>query len=95
LLPIIADKLDRRQFGALRDHSSGSTTRAECYWALVLTNGIKHLMNEIPSELCLLMFAERSTLHVDHSTVLTKMAAFGIHRNAIRWIDSFLSNRQQ
>jgi ribonuclease P/MRP protein subunit RPP40 len=32
---------------------------------------------------------------IDHSTILTRIVALGIHQSAIRWMHSFLSNRQQ
>jgi hypothetical protein len=33
--------------------------------------------------------------HVDHSTVLRKMTALGIHPLLLKWMHSFLSYRQQ
>ena len=88
LLPYLAHKFDPRQFGALKGRSTTHALTAILHlWHQALDNH-KSIRT---------VFVDYSKAfdHVDHATVLAKMAALNIHPCLIRWMHSFLSNRQQ
>jgi hypothetical protein len=88
LLPKNAGNLDPRQFGALRGRSTTHALIAithQCYQALDDRNSIRAVFIDF----------SKAFDRIDHSTILTRMAALGIQQSAIRWMHSFLSNRQQ
>ena len=88
VLTKIASKFDARQFGALRGRSTTHALTAITHmWHEALDN-----RNSIRA-----LFVDYSKAfdHVDHSTVLRKMAALDIHPRLLKWMHSFLSNRQQ
>jgi hypothetical protein len=84
----VANKFDVRQFGALRGRS---TTHA-------LTS-IVHMWHQAidkhDSVRALFVDYSKAFDHVDHSTVTQKMAALEIHPRLLKWMHSFLLNRQQ
>jgi hypothetical protein len=88
LLPKIAGNLDPRQFGALRGRS---TTHA----LIAITHQWYQALDDRNSIRAVFIDFRKAFDRIDHSTILTRMAALGIHQSAIRWMHSFLSNRQQ
>jgi hypothetical protein len=88
ILTKIADKLDFTQFGALRGRSRTHALTAithMCYQALNNRNSVRTLLVDY----------SKAFDHVDHSTVLRKMAALDIHPRLLKWMHSLLSNHQQ
>ena len=88
ILPKIVDKLDSKQFGALRGRS---TTRA----LTVITHMWHQALDDRLSVRALFVDYSKAFDHVDHSTVLSKMTTLNADPCTIRWMLSFLSNRQQ
>ncbi len=88
LLPSIIDKFDSRQFGALRGRS---TTHA----LIAVTHMWHQALDDRNSIRALFVDYAKAFDHVDHLTVLAKMTALNIHPCLIRWMHSFLLNRQQ
>lgn len=88
LLPKIVDKLDPKQFGAL---GGRSTTHA----LTAITHMWHQSLDDRMSVRALFVDYSKAFDHVDHSTVLSKMAALNVDPCMIRWMHSFLSNRQQ
>jgi hypothetical protein len=88
LLPKIVDKLDSKQFGALRGRS---TTHA----LTAITHMWHQALDDRMSVRALFVDYSKAFDHVDHTTVLSKMAALNADPCTIRWMHSFLSNRQQ
>jgi hypothetical protein len=88
LLPKIIDNLDSKQFGALRGRS---TTHA----LTAITHMWHQALDDHESARALFVDYSKAFDHVDHSTVLSKMETLKAEPSAIRWMHSFLSNRQQ
>jgi Reverse transcriptase (RNA-dependent DNA polymerase) len=87
-LPKIVDKLDSKQFGALRGRS---TTHA----LTAITHMWHQALDDRASARSLFVDCSKTFDHVDHSIVMSKMAALSADPCMIRWMHSFLSNRQQ
>ena len=88
VLDLIDKKLDRKQFGGLRGKS---TTHA-------LIDMIHHWISALDKGKSVrLLFVDYAKAfdHVDHSTVVRKLINFGVPDFLIRWICSFLTDRQQ
>ena len=88
ILSKIADKFDVRQFGALRGRS---TTHA----LIDITHMWHKALDDRNSIRALFVDYSKAFDHVDHSTVLRKMAALDIHPCLLKWMHSFLLDRQQ
>jgi hypothetical protein len=88
ILPKVTSKLDARQFGALRGRS---TTHA----LVDITHMWHQALDSRNSIRALFVDYSKAFDHVDHSTVLKKMAALDIHPCLLKWMHSFLLNRQQ
>jgi hypothetical protein len=58
------------------------------------TGGITTLDNH-NSALALFISYSKAFDHVDHATVKKKMAALGVHPFLLKWLHSYLLNRQQ
>ena len=84
----IVDKLDSKQFGALRGRS---TTHA----LTAITHMWHQALDDRLSVRALFVDYSKAFDHVDHSTVLSKMTTLNADPCTIRWMHSFLSNRQQ
>ena len=88
MLEKIGDKFDRKQFGALKGRSTSHA----------LTD-IVHKWNKAVDEQnsVRIVFVDYAKAfdHVDHATVMNKLAAIGAPPLILRWLRSFLSNRQQ
>jgi len=88
LLLTVADKFDKRQFGGIKGRSTSH--------ALVdILHTWNKALDEEQSVRVLFIDYAKAFDHVDHKTVITKLAALGISPNLLRWIRSFLTNRQQ
>lgn len=87
-LPKILDQFDQRQFGALKGRS---TTHA----LAAITHQWHQALDNRQSIRTLFVDYSKAFDHVDHQIVLNKMTAMGLDHWAIRWMHSFLSNRQQ
>ena len=88
MLEAINDKLDRKQFGAIRGRSTSH--------ALVDMMHIWHrAMDERKSARVLFVDYAKAFDRVDHPTVIRKLAALGVPPILLRWLHSFLTNRQQ
>lgn len=88
VLDLIDKKLDRKQFGGLRGKS---TTHA-------LIDMIHHWISALDKGKSVrLLFVDYAKAfdHVDHSTVVRKLINLGVPDFLIRWICSFLTDRQQ
>ena len=88
ILETVRDKLDKRQYGALKGRS---TTHALMdiihHWHQALDN----------NETVRAVFIDYAKAfdHVDHSTVIRKLYDFGVDSVLIRWVCSFLVQRFQ
>jgi hypothetical protein len=88
VLEIVRDKLDKRQYGALKGRS---TTHALIdiihHWHQALEN----------NETVRAVFIDYAKAfdHVDHSTIIRKLYNFGVDNVLIRWVCSFLAQRVQ
>ena len=88
MLERISTKFDPYQYGALK----GRSTVHElvhymhiCHQAIEQHQAVRTLFIDF----------SKAFDHVDHSTVLSKMTALGVQPFIIKWMHSFLSNRQQ
>jgi hypothetical protein len=90
MLPKIVDKLDPKQYGALRGRS---TTHALV--AVTHTHMWHQALDDHKSIRTLFVDYSKAFDHVDHSIVLSKMTSLHADPCVIRWMHSFLSNRQQ
>jgi hypothetical protein len=88
MLPAITNKFDARQFGALRGRS---ITHA----LIDIIHMWQRALDDRHSVRALFIDYKKAFDHIDHSTVLNKMAALGIHPFIRKWMHSFLLNRQQ
>jgi hypothetical protein len=81
-------KFDPRQFGALKGRS---TTHA----LIDITHMWHQALDDHNSARILFIDYSKAFDHVDHKTVLSKMKVFGIDPPLLKWMHSFLLNRQQ
>ena len=88
ILDVVGSQLDHRQFGAVKGRS---TTHALVdmlhHWHKALDDG--------HSVRVLFVDYAKAFDHVDHSTVIEKVRRFGVPELIVRWLTSFLSERQQ
>lgn len=88
MLEIIEDKFDSKQFGGLRGRST--------IYALIDILQIWHqALDDHKSVRVLFIDYAKAFDHVDHSIVLAKMSKMGIPDFIMKWMHSFLSNRNQ
>jgi len=88
LLTSVADKFDKKQFGAIKGRSTSH--------ALVdMLHTWNKALDEEQSVRVLFIDYAKAFDHVDHKTVMKKLAALGVTPVLLRWIRSFLTNRQQ
>jgi hypothetical protein len=88
LLASVADKFDKKQFGAIKGRSTSH--------ALVdMLHTWNKALDDRQSVRVLFIDYAKAFDHVDHKTVMRKLAALGVSPNLLRWIRSFLTNRQQ
>ena len=88
MLNSLANKFDCRQFGALRGRS---TTHA----LIDILHTLHQALDNNQSARVLFVDYCKAFDRVDHATVLRKMAILGIDPFLLRWMHSFLLNRQQ
>ena len=88
MLHAIGDKFDQKQFGAIRGRSTSH--------ALVdMMHTWHRAMDERKSARVLFVDYAKAFDHVDHHTVIGKLAVLGVPPILLRWLHSFLMNRQQ
>jgi len=88
MLNCIGDKFDKKQFGALRGRSTSH--------ALVdILHKWHKAIDEQQSLRVVFVDYAKAFDHVDHCTVLNKLAALGVPSLVLRWLHSFLMDRQQ
>jgi len=88
MLEAINDKFDRKQFGAIKGRSTNH--------ALVdMLHKWHKALDEEQSVRVVFVDYAKAFDHVDHPTVMKKLAALGVPPIILRWIQSFLTNRQQ
>ena len=88
LLATVADKFDKKQFGGIKGRSTSH--------ALVdMLHTWNKALDEEQSARILFIDYAKAFDHVDHKTVMTKLAALGVSPILLRWIRSFLMDRQQ
>jgi len=88
MLEAISDKLDSKQFGAVKGRSTSH--------ALVdMMHAWHRALDERKSARVLFVDYAKAFDHVDHPTVIRKLAALGVPPILLRWLHSFLTNRQQ
>ena len=88
---MVAKQLDDHQFGALKGRSTSSTT-------LALVDALHHwheALDEGQSVRILFVDYAKAFNHVDHSIVVQKLKSLGVPDFIVRWITSFLCERQQ
>lgn len=88
LLPRIASKFDYRQYGALKGRS---TTHA----LLDITHMCHQALDNHQSVRCTFIDFSKAFDHVDHVTVLQKMAEWNVDSIFLNWMHSYLYNRRQ
>ena len=88
LLATVTDKFDTKQFGAIRGRSTSHAL------VDILHTWNKALDDEQSVRVLFIDYAKAFD-HVDHETVMKKLAALGVSTILLRWIRSFLMNRQQ
>ena len=88
MLNSLVNKFDCRQFGALRGRS---TTHA----LIDILHTLHQALDNNQSARVLFVDYCKALDRVDHATVLRKMAILGIDPFLLRWMHSFLLNRQQ
>ena len=88
LLATVTDKFDMKQFGAIRGRSTSHAL------VDILHTWNKALDDEQSVRVLFIDYAKAFD-HVDHETVMKKLAALGVSTILLRWIRSFLMNRQQ
>ena len=88
IMPKVVDKLDTRQYGARKGRS---TTHA----LIDITNTWHQALDNRQSVRSLFIDYSKAFDHVDHTTVIMKMATYNIDPALLRWMCSFLTDRQQ
>jgi len=84
----IGDKFDRKQFGALKGRSTSH--------ALVdITHKWLQALDEHKSVRAVFVDYAKAFDHVDHTLAMDKLAALGVSPILLRWLHSFLLDRQQ
>ena len=84
----IGEKFDKKQYGALKGRS---TTHA----LVDITHCWHKALDDEQSARVVFVDYAKAFDHVDHRTVLSKLAELGVPPLLVRWMHSFLSNRQQ
>ena len=88
MLDAIGDKFDQKQFGAIKGRSTSH--------ALVdIMHKWHKALDEQQSVRVVFVDYAKAFDHVDHPTVMKKLAALGVPPILLRWIHSFLMNRRQ
>jgi hypothetical protein len=88
MLETISDKFDRKQFGAIKGRSTSH--------ALVdMMHTWHRAMDERKSARVLFIDYAKAFDRVDHPTVIQKLGALGVPPIILRWLHSFLTDRQQ
>jgi hypothetical protein len=89
LMELIGEKIDKRQFGSLKD---SSTTHA-------LLSLLHHLLNEtdVPKNAVRIFLLDFSKAfdHIDHNILLSKLSDMDVPSLITNWIRSFLTRRSQ
>ena len=88
ILEALNEKFDKKQYGALKGRS---TTHA---LTDMLHTWHKALDEEQSVKIVFVDYA-KALDHVDHETIMTKLVDLGVPQVLIRWLHSFMSNRQQ
>lgn len=88
MLEKIGDKFDRKQFGALKGRS---TTHA----LVDIMHQWHKAIDDRQSVRVIFVDYAKAFDHVDHPTVMKKLAAIGVPPIILRWLHSFLMDRQQ
>ena len=87
ILSVVSSKLDPRQFGALKGRSTTNALLDLTHrWHMALDNG--------ESIRAVFVDFAKTFDHVDHGLVVARLIEFGIPSYVIRWIYTFLENRQ-
>jgi hypothetical protein len=88
MLEKIGDKFDKKQFGALKGRSTSH--------ALVdIVHKWHQAVDSQKSVRIVFVDYAKAFDHVDHTTVMAKLAAIGAPSTVLHWLHSFLFNRQQ
>jgi hypothetical protein len=88
MLNAIGDKFDNNQFGAIRGRSTSH--------ALVdIVNSWHKALNQNESVRVVFVDYAKAFDHVDHATVMNKLADLGVPPILLRWLHSFLMDRKQ
>ena len=88
MLEAIGDRFDKKQFGAIRGRSTSH--------ALVdILHNWHRALDERQSVRAVFVDYAKAFDHVDHPTVMRKLAALGVPLIILRWLHSFLMDRQQ
>jgi hypothetical protein len=89
LMDLIGEKIDKRQFGSLKN---SSTTHA-------LLSLLHHLLNEtdVPENAVRIFLLDFSKAfdHIDHNILLSKLSDMDVPSLITNWIRSFLTRRSQ
>jgi len=88
ILEVLNEKFDKKQYGALKGRS---TTHA---LTDMLHTWHKALDEEQSVKIVFVDYAKAFD-HVDHETIMSKLVDLGVPQVLIRWLHSFMSNRQQ
>ena len=88
MLEKIGDKFDKNQFGALKGRS---TTHA----LVDIVHKWHKAVDDKKSVRIVFVDYAKAFDHVDHPTVMTKLSAIGVPPIVLRWLHSFLTDRQQ
>jgi hypothetical protein len=88
ILSKIADKFDARQFGALK-------RRSTVHALIDITHTWHQALDHKNSVRALFVDYAKAFDHVDHTTVLAKMATLGVDPVLLKWMHSYLLRRQQ
>ena len=88
MLDSVSDKFDKKQFGAIKGRSTSH--------ALVdILHKWYRALDERDSVRVVFVDYAKAFDHVDHPTVMRKLAALGVPPILLRWLQSFLTDRQQ
>jgi len=88
ILEVVCKELDDHQFGALRGRST----------TLALVDALHNwhkALDEGQSVRTLFVDYAKAFHHVDHSIVIQKLKSLGVPDFIVRWITSFICERQQ
>ena len=88
ILEAVGHQLDTNQYGALKERStSHALVSVLHHWSTALDNG--------DSVRALFVDYSKAFDRVNHNTLLNKMTAIGVPKLVLRWLYSFLNDRQQ